>query len=146
MTRAELVDFLRHRSLAVEATNSVGRAPQTAVVGFVVTDALELFFDTVSSSRKYQNLKRDPRVAFAIGWDAESTVQLEGVADEPTGDDLARLQAIYFDRFKDGLTRRSWPGIVYIRVRPTWARFSDFGLTPPKIVELDRAELYPEVP
>jgi general stress protein 26 len=145
MTREDLVDFLRSHSLAVEATNSVDGAPQAAVIGFVVTDALELFFDTVSSSRKYQNLKRDPRVAFAIGWDAESTVQLEGIADEPTGDDLARLKKIYFERFKDGPTRQSWPEIVYIRVRPTWARFSDFGAVPPRIVEIDQADLYPRV-
>lgn len=49
MTRAELVHFLRRHSLAVEATNSERGAPEAAVIGSVVTDALELFFDSVTS-------------------------------------------------------------------------------------------------
>ena len=140
MTRTELVRFLRGHSLAVEATVSPSGAPQAAVIGFVVTDALELFFDTVSSSRKYGNLRRDPRVAFAIGWD-DCTAQIEGIADEPTGDDLARLKELYFSRFVDGPARQAWSGIVYVRVRPTWARFSDFRTDPPRIVEMGPDEI-----
>jgi hypothetical protein len=47
----------------------------------------------------------------------------------------------YFESFPDGRERQSWPGITYIRARPTWLRFSDFGPDPPEIIEFDRAEL-----
>jgi hypothetical protein len=37
---------------------AAGGAPQAAVVGIVVSDALELFFDTLGSTRKMANLRR----------------------------------------------------------------------------------------
>src|SRR5438876_590555 len=58
MNPAELLDFMRHHSLAVQASVSAAAAPQGAVVGFVVTDRFELFFDTVDTTRKVQNLRR----------------------------------------------------------------------------------------
>jgi ribosomal protein S18 acetylase RimI-like enzyme len=132
---AELVEFVRARTYAVEATGSADGAPQAAVVGVAATDALELVFDTLETTRKCQNLRRDPRVALVIGWDDERTLQLEGIADEPTGAELARLQKVYFARFPDGPARTAWPGITYVRVRPTWLRFSDFRESPPVIRE-----------
>ena len=136
MNRAELSAFVRRHKYAVEASVAEGGAPQAAVVGIVATDELEVFFDTLTTSRKAANLRRDPRIAFVIGWDEEQTVQVEGVADEPAGPDLARLKAIYFDRFPDGRERERQPDIAYFRVRPRWARYSDFRTPDVKIVEL----------
>ncbi|AKU98594.1 hypothetical protein AKJ09_05258 [Labilithrix luteola] len=142
MNRSDLVAFLRRHSLAVQATTSSSGAPQAAVVGIVVTEDLELFFDTLDDTRKLQNLRRDPRVAFVIGWSEDApTVQYEGIADEPKGDELERLKKLYFERFPDGPSREEWPGITYVRVKPTWIRHSDFGGAAPRITELNAAEL-----
>ena len=141
MTREQLVAFLRKHRLAVEASVAATGAPQAAVVGIAVSDALELVFDTTADTRKCQNLRRDPRVAFVIGWDEEQTVQYEGLADEPAGDERARVQALYFAAFPDGPTRLGWPGITHFRVRPTWVRYSDFRGAEPVIVEWDEARL-----
>ena len=65
----------------------------------------------------------------------ERTVQLEGIADEPTGTNLECLKELYFVRFPDGRDRQHWPGSTYIRVRPHWLRFSDFNQSPPAITE-----------
>jgi uncharacterized pyridoxamine 5'-phosphate oxidase family protein len=135
MIRADLVTFLRRHRHAVEATVTPAGAPQAAVIGIVVTDALELFFDTESTSRKYGNLQHRSSIAFVIGWDEEQTVQYEGIADEPRGDELTRLKALYFTRFPDGPTREAWPTIRYLRVRPTWIRYSDFRGAAPRILE-----------
>jgi pyridoxine/pyridoxamine 5'-phosphate oxidase len=123
---AELLAFLRKHRYAVEATAAAGGAPQAAVVGVAVSDELELVFDTLGTTRKAQNLRRDPRIALVVGWDDEQTVQLEGIADEPTGDELVRLKRVYFAQFPDGPERERWPDITYFRVRPRWARYSDF--------------------
>ena len=74
MTRAELYGFLRKHRLAVISTIGA-TSPQAAVIGIAVTPALDIIFDTLATSRKYANLRADPRVALAIGWDAEETVQ-----------------------------------------------------------------------
>jgi len=144
MNPAELLDFMRHHSLAVQASVSGAAAPQGAVVGFVVTDRFELFFDTVDTTRKVQNLRRNPKIAFVIGGltgGDERTVQYEGLADEPSGAELARLKEVYFRAFPDGPARQRWAGITYVRARPTWIRYSDFNRTPPQIVEFTASEL-----
>jgi uncharacterized pyridoxamine 5'-phosphate oxidase family protein len=136
MTQEQLVAFIRPIEHVVLATVTVDEKPEAAVVGIVVTDALELFFDTSNVSRKCVNLRANPNVAFVIGWDDSQTVQYEGVADEPAGEELRRLKALYFARYKEGPTREQWPDITYFRVRPRWARYSDFRGEAPKIVEL----------
>lgn len=141
MTRAELVQFLRRHKLAVEASVSADEKPQAAVVGFAVSDALELVFDTLESTRKCRNLKANPSVALVVGWDDEITAQIEGVADFPAGDELERIRECYFLAYPDGRDRLSWPGITHVRVRPTWLRYSDFTKDPPLIVELNASEL-----
>jgi len=141
MTPEELLLYLRAQPLAVESSVSSSGAPQAAIVGVAVTDRFELVFDTVATSRKHQNLARDPRIALVIGWDQERTVQLQGVADQPRGHDLSRVQSAYFARFPDGPSRLSWPGIAYWRVRPEWIRYSDFNTNPPTILEWDRATI-----
>ena len=135
MTKAELVAFLRRHRWAVEASRDSSGAPQAAVVGFAVTDDLEVVFDTLDATRKVANLRADPRVALVIGWDDEQTVQIEGTADEPPEPERQRLQRVYFSAFPDGPSRRTWPGITYVRVRPSWIRYSDFRGPAPRVVE-----------
>ena len=141
MSRSELVDVLRGYRLAVVATVAADGQPQAAVVGIAISDGLEIVFDTVVGSRKVQNLQRDPRVGVVIGWDREVTVQIDGVADIPSGDELERIRACYFVAYPDGRDRLSWPGITHVRVRPLWLRLSDFNSDPPRIVELRGREL-----
>jgi len=140
MDRAALLAFIRRHPLAVVASVAATGAPQAAVVGIAVTDQVELVFDTLGDSRKARNLRRDGRAAVVIGWD-EETLQLEGPTDEPSGPELERLQRSYFQAFPDGRSRLSWPGLTYFRIRPTWARFSDFRSDPPRIVQLAAADL-----
>jgi len=133
VTRTELVELLRRFPLAVVASVH-GGAPQAAVVGIAVGDELELVFDTLTSSRKFRNITTEPRVALVMT-EGELTVQLEGRADVPTGDELERMQTIYYAAYPDGRERALWPDITWIRVRPTWLRVSDFNESPPAIAE-----------
>lgn len=143
MTKSELLEFMRRHRLAVEASVTTDGAPQAAVVGVAVSDQLEVVFDTLATSRKCTNLRRDPRLALVLGWDLEEgcTVQFEGLADEPQGSELEQLKQLYFGVFPDGVDRAAWPDITYVRVRPTFIRFSDFRGAAPKIVEFDRVGL-----
>ena len=149
MTTVELLAFMRANRLAVEASVSAAGGAQAAVVGIAVTDAFELVFDTLDSTRKVANLRTNQRVAFVIGGTTpgdECTVQYEGVADEPVGPERERIRAAYFSTWPDGPARAKWPGIVYVRVRPTWIRYSDFNRNPPVVVEFDARQLAPAVP
>ncbi|HEV2111069.1 MAG TPA: pyridoxamine 5'-phosphate oxidase family protein [Gammaproteobacteria bacterium] len=144
MTRAELLSFMRSRPLVVASSLSPEGAPQAAMLGVAVNEQLELVLDTVDSSRKYRNLQRDPRIALVFGAGGaytagahdERTLQYEGVADFPEGEELRCVQdEIYFHQFPDGRSRLAWKGISYIRIRPNWLRYSDYNRNPPEILE-----------
>ena len=137
-----MLEFVRGHRLAVQASTAADGGPQAAVIGVAVTDQLELVFDTLTTSRKCQNLRRDPRIALVLGWELDEgcTLQLEGVADEPEGDERRRLQASYLAVFADGHQRARDPAITYFRVRPRWLRLSDFRTMPPTVTELELAE------
>jgi len=144
MDPSGLLSFLRRHRLAVQASVSAANAPQAAVVGYAVTERFELVFDTLDSSRKAQNLRRGNRIALVMGGlvdGEERTVQYEGVADEPSGEELERLKKVYYSAWPDGPSRLSWPGLIYVRVRPTWIRYSDFSANPPAIVEFTGDQL-----
>ena len=134
-----LLEFIRSHRWAIEASTSPAGAPQAAIIGVAVTDSLELVFDTLASSRKAANLLANPHVALVIGgWNDSSprTLQYEGVADFPSGDELEQIKKVYFTAFPDGPARLPWPGITYVRVTPRWVRYSDFATEPPSISEL----------
>ena len=95
MDKARLLAFLRTQTFAVQSSVSADGGPQSAVVGFVVSDEFEVFFDTVDTSRKVKNLRGNRKIGFVIGGltpGDERTVQYEGVADEPSGSELERLK------------------------------------------------------
>jgi hypothetical protein len=135
MTKADLFKFMAGHKLGVLGYLSLQGAPRSALVGIAVTPELEIIFDTVSSSRKYGDLRANPAASFVIGWAGEITVQYEGQAFQPTGAELARYQRVYFAAYPDGPDRMSWPGIAYFVVKPKWIRYSDYDQRPPLIEE-----------
>jgi hypothetical protein len=135
MTRADLFKFMAGHKLGVLGSISQDGFPQSALVGIAVTPELEIVFDTVGSSRKFANLLTNPAASFVVGWAGEVTVQFEGKALQPTGDELARYQQVYFAAWPDGPDRLSWPGIAYFVVKPKWIRYGDYDQTPPLIEE-----------
>jgi pyridoxine/pyridoxamine 5'-phosphate oxidase len=136
MEKAAIHAFMARFRYGVLSSISSDGTPQSALVGIATTPDLEIIFDTVKSSRKYPNLIRNSCCSFVVGWDGEQTVQFEGVAIEPQGEELRRYQEAYFAAWPDGPARMSWPGIAYFVVRPTWIRYSDFDQKPPLVEEI----------
>jgi hypothetical protein len=48
---------------------------------------------------------------------------------------------LYFGSFPDGRERQRWPGLVYVRARPTWLRYSDYNRAPPVVLEFGPDDL-----
>jgi Pyridoxamine 5'-phosphate oxidase len=130
MQPEDLLRFLKEHRLAVEASVSTSLIAQAAVVGFAISDESEIIFDTLDSTRKVAKLRQNPRLAFVIDG------LLPGECTE-----LERLTEIYYRIYPDGRVRRSWPGLIYVRVRPTWIRYSDYNVDPPQIVEFTADQL-----
>ena len=127
MNVKEVFEFMNSGRLAVLSTADEQGRPEAALMGYAVTPELEIVFDTVKTSRKYPNLKNNPRVAWVIGCTSEVTVQYEGIAEELEGAALTKYKKTYFAAFPDGPARESWPGITYFVVRPKWVRYCDYN-------------------
>lgn len=127
MNVQEVFRFMNSERLGVLTTATNSGQPEAALMGFAVTPELEIIFDTVRSSRKYPNLKANPRVAWVVGCTTEVTVQYEGEAEELEGAALAKYKPIYFHKFPDGPARENWPGMTYFVVRPKWVRYCDYN-------------------
>jgi len=99
MNVKEVYEFMIKERLAVLSTVTDSGQPQAALMGMAVTPPLKIIFDTVKSSRKYPNLKKNPRVAWVVGCTTEVSVQYEGLAEESAGEELAKYKKIYFAAF-----------------------------------------------
>jgi pyridoxine/pyridoxamine 5'-phosphate oxidase len=130
MTLEEIFDIAKTKRYLVVSTVNESGAPEAALMGFALTRANDVVFDTLSTSRKAVNLARNPAAALVIGWDDNISLQIEGVARRPIGDDLASAKAAYFREWPDGRARENWPNIAYVVVRPKWMRYSNYSGAP----------------
>jgi pyridoxine/pyridoxamine 5'-phosphate oxidase len=130
MKLEEVLEIVRRKRLAVVSTVHESGAPEAALVGFAVTEGNEIVFDTLASSRKAVNIARRPGAALVVGWEDDISVQIEGDARRPQGDDLANAKAAYFREWPDGRGRENWPDIAYIVVKPRWMRYACYAGAP----------------
>jgi len=135
MTLEEVFDIARRKRFLVVTTVNESGAPEAALMGFALTPGNEVVFDTLSTSRKAVNLERNPRAALVIGWDDNISLQIEGPARRPAGDDLTSAKAAYFRAWPDGRARENWPNIAYVVVKPKWIRYSNYAAGPPVVEE-----------
>ncbi len=122
-----LYGFLAAARYGVLSTVSPDGTPEAALVGLAATPNLDLIFETINTTRKYQNIQRNPRVAAVIGWDGEKTLQYEGIANEPDEFAVEALKKIYFELLPENRGHDGWPGLTYMRIRPRWIRLSNYG-------------------
>lgn len=132
-TRDEVLAFLRSRYCGVIATATLDGRPEAALVDIAATEAGEIVFETTSATRKFANLRDNPRVALVVGWDDKQTLQIDGIVDTLSGSELARLRDFYLSVFPQKASHPNWPGNHYFRIRPRWMRFSDYHM--PRSVE-----------
>ena len=139
---AEAYDFPSRQNLGVISTVSEHGTPEAALVNYGMTESLELILETLQTSRKYKNLYRNPDMAMVMGTGKEClTCQYEGVMSWPSDAALRGLLDVYFVARPEGLLRRSWPDLVYLLVRPTWIRISNYDLMNWHVRELDLRDL-----
>jgi hypothetical protein len=131
-SESDLVDYIRGARLAIVSSLGAGGEPQSALVGIGVTDDLNIIFDTTTDTRKHANLTRDPRASIVMAGPGEQTLQYEGLAApvSTTGAEDQAIREAYYLSWPDGRQRLAWPNLAYWRLKPTWARYSDYARGP----------------
>jgi pyridoxine/pyridoxamine 5'-phosphate oxidase len=135
MDKAALYSFMTRARYGVVSSLAADGTPQSALVGVAITPDLEIVFDTLLKTRKYANLSARPACSIALWWGGEQTVQIDGIAFEPTGSARERYREAYFVAWPDGRDRLAWAGITHLVVQPRWIRASDYDQSPPMIEE-----------
>jgi general stress protein 26 len=131
-TKSEVLAYMRLHRYVVIATVAADGAPQSALINIASTNALEIIFDTLTTSRKHANLQREPRAAITFSGPDDQTLQLEGVAHQVaiTGTADYDYREAYYAVWPDGRDRVSLPTLAYWRIVPKWARYSDYARGP----------------
>ena len=122
--RDRLKDLCTSQKLAVVSTHSGGQ-PYASLVAFVASDDLRhIFFVTARTTRKFANLKKDPRVAVLINSssNAESdfheavSITATGTAEEIKGSERQGILKRYLSKhpYLDDFARS--PSCALIRV------------------------------
>lgn len=125
-----LYNFINSRTFGVIATVTPDGRPEAAVMEMAVTPELVLIFDTADTTRKYANLKKNPAIAFAFGWEAWDTVQFEGIAEELVGKERGMYRKIFLAKHPDAKKWDSLPETTYFRVVPRWIRYTAMNQKP----------------
>ncbi len=130
MNRKLLFDYIHSYKIGVLSTVNKYGNPECALMEFGDTENFELIFDTPNTTRKYKNLKSNPRIAFAIGCEDGTTVQYEGIAQELCGEDLIKFKKIMFAKNDAFQKWESLPNMTYFKVIPKWIRYSSMQQPP----------------
>ena len=137
--RLKILAFMKSQPMAVISTyDDEAKQPESALIAFAETDALEIVFETDNNARKYANLLSHPAVAFVIGWDLHKyqTLQYEGDAREVREEEFEHYKALIL-RKKTPCTEEFLrpPKARLFKVRPRWIRLSDYTGDCPVIIE-----------
>lgn len=137
--QSEVLQFLKKKipKLCVLTTCSADGKPECAVMGYAVRDDLSLILSTDKTSRKWNNLHDNPRVALVFGWSfKELNIQYEGTAQlVESGEPFHQAEKIYFAAHPEAQEFKGLPETVFIKITPTWIRLSDYSVAPPRIQE-----------
>ncbi|HSM96891.1 MAG TPA: pyridoxamine 5'-phosphate oxidase family protein [Rhizomicrobium sp.] len=125
--KAAFIAYVKEVNCGVISTADKEHGPEAAFISLAITPDFEIVFETLITSRKYRNLQTDPRAALVIGGHGRTTLQIEGLVDEPGDLDRDELVPLYYKACPQNTSHQNWPGLTYMRLRPRWVRYSDYG-------------------
>jgi general stress protein 26 len=129
--------LMREEHLCVLSTLGPNGQPQSAVVGFSEDSDGKIVIGTSIKSRKYHNIKRDPKVSLVIGWDNRKTIQYEGLAHEVHGDEREAAQELHVAKHPENVKFKDLLDETYILIEPDWVRYTDASEEPWQVDEVD---------
>lgn len=141
--------FLTRHNTGVLSTVSPEGGAQGRTVYYVADDGFNIYFLTLSNSRKFKALQAQPRVAFTVSTpDVPQTIQVEGVAADVSLDpDAPKKKEELFEVlnannwFYGPITKLDPADAVVVWIRPKWVRWADYAFE-----EAGTAHVLKEIP
>lgn len=120
--------------MVISSINEYGN-PQAAMVGFAQNKNLEIIFGTDMTTRKAANLAKNPNIALVVNSE-EYNVQYEGKAKQIEGQELLKMQKIFFKKVPGLKKYAQLTNQIYFKITPSWIRFIDHTFSPGKVSEI----------
>jgi nitroimidazol reductase NimA-like FMN-containing flavoprotein (pyridoxamine 5'-phosphate oxidase superfamily) len=127
--QAMVADFFKKEKYVVVASTWNG-SPQAATVAFTERSNHELIFATSNCSRKYRNLKADPKIAVVVGWDEAVTVQGQGSAFELAGQEQVEAEEAHLKKHPTSARYSTLVSQRFFQVKFSWIRYTDISQEP----------------
>lgn len=124
------LQLLEDQDLCTLATASSNAVPEAATVRFVCDEDMNVYINSGSTYRKYQNMKENPSVAVVVNGDRKN-LQIEGVAEEVFESEAEFVEDKYKEKYGDSqyLTNDE---SVFFKIETNWARLLVDGRYPPE--------------
>ncbi|MFS8130975.1 MAG: pyridoxamine 5'-phosphate oxidase family protein [Candidatus Dojkabacteria bacterium] len=120
-----VIDFIKNHGFCVISSNSAEGFPQSAVLSYSEFDGTNIIVSTSSKTRKYKNIKENPKTSIVIGWSTDDflTLQMDGETTE--AEDQQKAGDIHCAKNEYAKNFRNDPDNKYLIFKPTWIRFTD---------------------
>ena len=129
-----LAFLLRHKTGVLSTLSPEGRV-HGSMIYYIADENFNIYFLTLSNSRKFKALQANPAVAFTVATpEVPQTLQFEGVAMDISLDEEATKKK---EQLLETLNSNPWfyPPVakldvadtVVVWVRPTWVRWADYA-------------------
>jgi general stress protein 26 len=124
-----------NQPLGAVSTLGSNSQPQSASVYYVSDSDLNFYFLTRTESRKYENIVKNPRVAFVVTSERPpKTIQIEGTASQMV--DEIEADGMYTKLVSQAIESSLIPpisqlregAVVFMKITPVWIRCGDFTL------------------
>lgn len=126
--------LLRDTETCTLATASPDGVPEAATVRFVADDEYNVYINTATNYRKYENMQANPRVAVVVNG-AERNLQLEGVPTELRGDAAESVREKYIEKYGPSAYLTHEHSTCF-EIETDWARLLLDGSFPPEYAML----------
>jgi uncharacterized pyridoxamine 5'-phosphate oxidase family protein len=139
-TQTEVYDFLQDpsRQHGVLGYLDADGNPDAAFIGFSATPELDILFGTSDTSRKFSRIHDNAHVSFNVtDKDKRYTVQLKGLVQEITKDDLSPFEHNHYNKLGEASRKfKDMPDQHFFLITPSWLRFTDCSGYPWAVTEL----------
>lgn len=131
--------FLRRKDLklCVIATSTKDGKSECAVMGYSILNDLTVVLCTDKTSRKWKNLKENPKLSLTFGWSFDTpNIQYDGICElVENGAELETCEKTYFLSHPEAEEFKDLPETVYIKATPKWVRLTDYSTNPERFEE-----------
>jgi uncharacterized protein YhbP (UPF0306 family) len=126
-----IADYLTSHNTLTLATVTPGNKPLAHTVEYA-SEGTIVYIGTSNSTRKAQNILKNPHVAYTVDEDYKDWLTIKGVQMEGTAKVLSRKEdidhaaAVYLGKFPIVANFPPNPEMVFIKIEPTVGSFLDY--------------------